>query len=112
MPATPSPGEAANKDGMATIILTTKIFDLIKEGKVSEVMTFKEFPQGKPDQLKVALPGGDELLLKVTNMHRCFHGYRPEGYPENEASRGRSTVFGVEIIHAKTNTDGPLDDQR
>lgn len=79
------------------LILNNKLFALLKEGKIKAVMSWKEFP-AKPDSLLVLRPGSDEqIVCRVLNMHRCFNGYRPEGYPQEEASRDRSTVFDIEL---------------
>lgn len=88
---------AAKDSQPVKLVVTNLVFEMLSTSKITAVMTSKEFEK-RPDQVRVERPGGAEALLcNVLLMHRCFHGYVPEGYPASEASRGRSTVFELAI---------------
>lgn len=104
---TPVPGKASAPHFQ----ILWALFELLKLGQTRSVMTWKDF-ETRPEMITVSSPGSDDMIhCKVLNMHRCFHGFRPNGFPESQASRGRSTVFEVEIIHTKPNADGATNDQ-
>lgn len=84
-----------------TVVIDKKLYDLLKEGKITSVLTWRRFDQ-KPDTIAVTSQQEDPINLRVKGMQTVFHGYLPEGYPAGYASKGTSTRFIVEPVEPST----------
>ena len=78
------------KVGVVTIPVSFNVFVLLKEGKINSILT-KEPLTHLPNKIEVICTAISEAIpFEVESMMNVFHGYRPEGYPQDEASRGKS----------------------
>jgi hypothetical protein len=89
----PAPGE-----GTVRISVTFPVFTALQDGKAKEVLC-KDQLTATPKQVEVYCPPINQTeTYSGVSMMSVFHGYRPEGYPEMEYSRGKSLSITVAPI--------------
>lgn len=82
------------------LIIVAEIFNLLKEGKINHLITWKPIEK-QPNLIEVVCTpeeNGESILVHCKHMDTVGHGYLPEGYPEKYKSAGKSTRFHVLLL--------------
>lgn len=85
-----------------TIVIDKVLYDLLKAGETSHVLTWKEI-KDRPAVIAVTSAQDDEpLLLKVKHMDTVGFGYLPKGYPARFQATRKTTRLHVLPIEDET----------
>lgn len=83
------------------LVILKEIFDLLKENKITHLLTWKEMKE-KPNVIEVGVADSDDtILVRCKNMDRQGFGYLPPGYPENLKTTGKVTRFTIEKLESE-----------
>lgn len=95
-----TPAESSYPE-LITIVIDKVLYDLLKEGKINQVLTWKEI-KDKPDQIGISSTHGDDtIVLKVKRIDTVLFGYLPNGYPPQFAAKQKTTRVHIEPVQAE-----------
>jgi hypothetical protein len=78
------------------IVLDKVLYDLLKAGKINQILTWKEQPKVRPSVISVTSPEQDEpVVVQCHHMDTVGFGYVPLGYPEKYKADRPTTRFHV-----------------